>query len=124
VRERYETGDHRGALRIAETILTEHPAHLAALGYAESSRQMLRQKYLVRIGDMTTVPRLKPVSIDLVRVGFDGRDMRVVDAIDGVLTVEDIVAASGLPTLDVLRVLHDLTIDGLVELVGTSTGRR
>lgn len=124
IRERYEAGDHRSALRIAESILAEHPGHLAALGYAESSRQMLRQKYLARIGDMTVVPRIKHVAMELARVGVDARDMRVVDAIDGVLSVEEIVGVSGRSTLDVLRVLHDLVIDGLVEFVGPATGRR
>jgi hypothetical protein len=124
IRELYEAGDHRAALRIAETILQENPGHLAALGYAESSRQMLRQKYLARIGDMNAVPRIKHVAIELARVGLDGRDMSILDAIDGVLTVEEIVSATGVPTIDILRVLHDLIVDGLVEFVGTATGRR
>jgi len=124
IRERYEAGDHRAALRIAETILQENPGNLAALGYAESSRQMLRQKYLARIGDMNTVPRIKHVAIELARVGVDGRDMRILDAIDGTLTVEEIVSVTGASTIDVLRVLNDLIVDGLVEFVGTATGRR
>lgn len=124
IRERYEAGDHRAALRIAETILQENPGHLAALGYAESSRQMLRQKYLARVGDMNAVPRIKHVAIELARVGVDGRDMRILDAIDGALTIEEIVNVTGSATLDVLRVLNDLVVDGLVEFVGTATGRR
>lgn len=123
IRERYEAGDHRAALRIAESILLEHPGHLAALGYAESSRQMLRQKYLARIGDMNVVPRIKHVAIELARVGVDARDIHIVDAIDGVHSVEEIVGVSGMSTLDVLRVLNDLVVDGLVEFVGP-TGRR
>ncbi len=124
VRERYESGDHRAALRLAEAILHEHPGHLAALGYAESSRQMLRQKYLARIGDMSVVPRIKHVAIELSRLGVDARDVRVVDAINGTLTVEEIVVASGMSTLDVLRVINDLIVDGLVEFLGPATGRR
>lgn len=85
---------------------------------------MLRQKYLARIGDMTVVPRIKHVAIELARVGVDARDILVVDAIDGVMSVEEIVGASGLSTLDVLRVVHDLVVDGLVELVGHAPGRR
>lgn len=124
VRERYEAGDHRAALRLAETILHEHPGHLAALGYAESSRQMLRQKYLARIGDMTVVPRIKHVAIELARVGIDSRDIRILDAIDGALTVEEIIVASGMSTLDVLRVINDLVVDGLLEFLGPAAGRR
>lgn len=124
VRERYESGDHRAALRIAESILSEHPGHLAALGYAESSRTMLRQKYQARVGDMTVVPRIKHVAIELAHVGVDARDMRIIDAIDGVLNVEEIVGASGASTLDVLRVLNDLVVDGLVEFVGPAMGHR
>lgn len=124
VRERYESGDHRAALRLAESILQDHPGHIAALGYAESSRHMLRQKYLARIGDMSSVPRLKHVSIEIARVGLDGRDLRIVEAIDGVLTVEEIIGVSGLSTLDVLRVLNDLINDGFVEFPGIAGGRR
>lgn len=124
VRMRYEAGDHRGALQLADTILREHPGHLAALGYAESSRQMLRQKYLARVGDMSVIPRIKHVAIELARVGIDAPDMRIVDSIDGVLSVEEIVTAAEMSTLDVLRVLHDLVVDGLVEFVGPAAGRR
>lgn len=124
IRERYEAGDHRAALRIAETILQENPGHLAALGYAESSRQMLRQKYMARLGDMNAVPRIKHVAIELARVGVDSRDLRILDAIDGALTIEEIVSVTGSGTLDVLRVLNDLVVDGLVEFVGIATGRR
>jgi hypothetical protein len=124
VRERYEAGDYRAALTIAESILATHPDHLAALGYAESSRQMLRQKYLARIGDTSHVPRLKAAPQEVARLVNDERALRIAQAVDGARSIDDIIAASGMPTLDVLCVLHDLLVAGGIEIGSYGWGRR
>jgi len=124
VRERYEAADYRAALTAAEVILTDHPDHIAALGYAESSRQMLRQKYLGRIGDTGLAPRLKASAQELSRLNLDERAKIVVAAMDGAQSVDDLVGALGLSTLDVYRVLHDLLAAGAIELGPFSRGRR
>jgi hypothetical protein len=124
VRERYEAGDYRAALTAAEGILADHPDHIASLGYAESSRQMLRQKYLARIGDTGLAPRIKVTAQELARLNLDERARQVVSSIDGATSVDDLVGATGLPTLDVYRVLHDLLVAGAIELGQFSRGRR
>ena len=123
MRERYEAADYRSALTTAETILVSHPDHLAALGYAESSRQMLRQKYLARIGDTSQAPRIKATPQELSRFVQEEHVARVVKAIDGARSIDDIVAGSGMPTLEVLCVLHDLLVAGVIELGTYAWGR-
>ncbi len=124
VRARYEAGDHRAALALAESILTDAPNHIAALSYAESSRQMLKQKYMARIGDTSLVPRLKAGVEEIARHGLDERGRRVLASIDGVLSIDDIIGAAGLPTIEVLRVLHDLLVAHRIDLGTFSRGRR
>ncbi|MDI3283932.1 hypothetical protein [Polyangium sp. 15x6] len=123
VRSRYEAGDHRGALALAEVILADAPDNIGALSYAESSRQILKQKYMVRIGDMSLVPRLRASVEELAR-GLDERGRLVVASIDGVASIEDIIGGAGLPTIEVLRVVHDLLVAQKLELVTFSRGRR
>lgn len=124
VRERYEAADYRAALTIAESILAAYPDHLAALGYAESSRQMLRQKYLARIGDTSHVPRLKATPQEVSRLVHDERALRIAQAVDGSRSIDDIIAGSGMPTLDVLSILHDLLVAGGIEIGSYAWGRR
>ncbi|MDI1445888.1 hypothetical protein [Polyangium sp. 6x1] len=123
VRSRYEAGDHRGALALAEAILTDAPDNIGALSYAESSRQILKQKYMARIGDMSLVPRLKTSADELAR-SLDERGRMVVASIDGVASIEDIIGASGLPTIEVLRVIHDLLVAHRLDLATFPRGRR
>jgi len=124
VRSRYEAGDHRAALALAEAILADAPDNIGALSYAESSRQMLKQKYMARIGDTGLVPRLKVSVEELVRSGLDERGRHVVASIDGVLSIDDIIGAAGLPTIEVLRVVHDLLVSQKLELATFPRGRR
>ena len=124
VRERYEAADYRSALTIAESILATHPDHIAAVGYAESSRQMLRQKYLTRLGDTSQAPRIRASTQELVRFVQDERVARVVKSIDGSRSIDDIVGGAGMPTTDALAILHDLLLAGVIEVGMESWGRR
>ncbi|MRG91029.1 hypothetical protein [Polyangium spumosum] len=124
VRSRYEAGDHRAALALAEAILADMPDNIGALSYAESSRQMLKQRYMARIGDTGLVPRLRVSVEELVRSGLDERGRVVVASIDGVLSVDDIIGAAGLPTIEVLRVIHDLLVAQRLDLAAFPRVRR
>ncbi|MDI1432256.1 hypothetical protein [Polyangium sorediatum] len=123
VRARYEAGDHRAALALAEAILADAPDNIGAFSYAESSRQMLKQKYMARIGETSLVPRLKASVEELAR-GLDERGRMIVASIDGVASIEDIIGATGLPTIEVLRVVHDLLVAHRLDLATFPRGRR
>jgi hypothetical protein len=124
VRERYEAQDYQGALALAESILADNPDHIAALGYAESCRQMLRQMYLSKIGDTSLIPHVTMTPDELLRLGLDLRAARLIASIDGTLTIDDVVGMSGLPPLDALKLLNELIEDGVIELDSHPRGRR
>jgi hypothetical protein len=124
VREHYEAQDYQSALALAEAILADNPAHIAALGYAESCRQMLRQMYLSKIGDTSLIPHIVVTPDQLLRLGLDLRGARLVASIDGTLTIDDVVGVSGLPPLDALKLLNELLEDGVIELDSVPRGRR
>jgi hypothetical protein len=121
LRQRYEAGDYQRALELAEAILADNPDHIAAFGYAESCRQMLRQAYYSRLGDSSLIPR---VMVAIERMSFDARTARLLLLIDGSRSIDEILAATGLPQLEGLRLLSELHEDGIIELDQIPRGRR
>jgi hypothetical protein len=115
VRARFEVGDFSGALVLAEAMLEEDPRHLAAKCYADSCRAMLRQMYLVRIGDKASVLRQVMDSEQVKSLQLDHRAGFLFSLADGVNTIDEILDVSGMPALDALRILYELIQEGVVE---------
>jgi hypothetical protein len=116
VRDRYEAGDYSGALVIAEGLLEENPDHIAALGYAESCREMLRQMYQSRIGEGGLIPRVMIDSEQIRWMSLDHRSGFLLSCIDGVSSIDEILDVSGMPPLDALRIIYELLQEGAIQL--------
>lgn len=69
--------------------------------------------YLRRLGSMQAIPRMVRAMQDLE---LDQRSGFVCSFIDGVSSIEDIVDVSGVPKLEVLRILDDLVAQGGVSV--------
>lgn len=115
VRARFEVGDFSGALVLAEAMLEEDPRHLAATCYADSCRAMLRQMYLVRIGDKACVLRQVMDSEQVKSLHLDHRAGFLLSLADGMNTIDEILDVAGMPALDALRILYELIQEGAVE---------
>lgn len=103
-------GDYKEALALAEAILATEPENLTARHYAEICCEKLQRTTFL-------VPRIVGSSESTARLGSDDRAARVLDAIDGELPIEDILEISGLLPFDALRIIQELVIAGVVEII-------
>jgi hypothetical protein len=69
--------------------------------------------YLRRLGSIQAIPRLVRPMQDL---DLDQRSGVVCSFVDGASTIEDIIDVSGVPKLEVLRILDDLVAQGGVSV--------
>jgi hypothetical protein len=119
---RFEKGDYMGALMRAETLLEEHPDFEAARRYVESSTELLQQMYLTRLGDGSTVLRvgLEPEAIQ--ELSLDHRAGFLISLLDGNATIDELVDMSGMPPLEVLRLLFEMYEQGVLAIDSIASG--
>ncbi|WP_394838522.1 hypothetical protein LVJ94_16600 [Pendulispora rubella] len=108
MRDRFSLGDYTGALAAAESLLSEFPDHVEAKRCADNCRSVLEQMYAARIGPLDRVPHVAVPREKLQWLSIDHRAGFVLSHVDGVSSVQMIMAACGMPALDVLRIVHEL----------------
>jgi len=108
MRDRFSLGDYTGALAAAESLLAEFPEHVEAKRCADNCRSVLEQMYAARIGPLDRIPHVAVPREKLQWLSIDHRAGFVLSHVDGVSSVQMIMAACGMPALDVLRIVHEL----------------
>ncbi len=86
---------------------------VAAIAATEDAREIER-KYVARIGALDRVPSLVPEK--LASVALDHKTGFVLTRVDGTSTIAQIVDSSGLPRVEVLKVLDDLFARGALKI--------
>lgn len=114
--DRYALGDFTGALRAAELLIGQDPAHPDAHRYAENSRERLVQLYSSRLGSMARVPRVAVADREVRWLGIDHKAGFLLSRVDGLHTLEEIVDMSGMPRLSALKMLAELLEAGAITL--------
>ena len=109
MRDRYSVGDYSGALEVAEAWLARHPGDPEVTRYAERCRQTLLQMYSARVGPMDRIPVVMVPREQLRWLSIDHRAGFLLSHIDGVSSLEMILDVSGMPALDALRILYELS---------------
>jgi hypothetical protein len=107
--DRFSLGDYTGALELAESILARDPANVDALQCADESRAKLVQMYTARIGPLDRVPMVVVAREQLRWLSIDHRAGFLLSHIDGVSSLEMILDVSGMPLLDALKILCELS---------------
>jgi len=79
-------------------------------------RADLEQTLLERLGSLDRVPAVRVAPRDLAKLGIDHRAGFVLSMIDGMTPIEMLIDLSGLPRVDVLRILDELVQAGAVAL--------
>jgi len=74
----------------------------------------LERSCLETLGSLDRVPRVAVAAVDLGKLTLDHRAGFVLTFVDGVSTIDTILDASGLPRLELLRILRDLVQAGVV----------
>jgi hypothetical protein len=108
MRDKFSLGDYSGALFVAEALLGDDPTHPEALRYAENCRAVLQKMYTARIGPLDRVPIVVVPRDQLRWLSIDHRAGFVLSLVDGVSSLEMVLDVSGMPLLDVLRILYEL----------------
>lgn len=116
MKERFSLGDYTGALEVAEDILTTSPDDAEARECAEQSRSVLVQMYTAKIGPLDKVPQVMVPREQLRWLSLDHRAGFVLSLVDGMSSLEMILDMSGMPTLDAMRILFELTQQRIITL--------
>ncbi len=112
----FAVGNFTGAMQEAERRLTLNPDDEVALGYADECRRTLTRMYQARLGSLEQRPAVS-IAIDDIRwMSLDHRAGFVLSLLDGQSTLEEVMDISGMPRLDVLRILVELQSRGVVVL--------
>lgn len=117
VAERFEAGDYGRALMLAEQVLELDPEAEELRHYAELCREKLRQTYLERIGTGRTILRVSVTDEKLRERSLDPRLAFLLSLLDGASSVDDVVDMSTMPPLEAVRALHELLVEGVIEVV-------
>ena len=116
--DRVALGDYTGALAVAEKLLVDDPDNKAVIACADSCRGVLKQMYVTKIGPLDRVPTVAVARDQLRWLSIDHRAGFVLSLVDGVSSLEMILDVSGMPELDTLRILSELTQQRIITLRG------
>jgi hypothetical protein len=114
MRDKFSLGDYTGALAIAETLLANEAHRMEAERCAQACRAVLEKMYAARLGPLSRVPHVVVPREQLRWLSIDHRAGFVLSHVDGVSSLEMILDVSGMPTLDVLRILHRLLQERII----------
>jgi hypothetical protein len=113
----FEARNYSSALVLAESVLASDPGHAQARRCAESCREMLGQKYLSRLGGRENIPRVSMSADDLRSVSLDHRAGFLLSFVDGAMSIDEVLDVSAMPELDALRIMFELRMQGVIEIV-------
>ncbi len=115
-KDSYAVGDFTGALEAAEQLLAKDPMDLEAARYAQSCRDVLTEMYSARVGCFDQVVEVCVSSERIRWLSLDHRSGFLLSLVDGSSTVEELLDISGMPALDALRILAELTGQGILRM--------
>ena len=74
----------------------------------QSQINPVQKMFESKIGSVDRVPRVMVSNEQIIWLGLDHRAGFVLSQIDGTVSFDDLIALSGMPRLDTLRILADL----------------
>ncbi len=109
MRDRFSLGDYTGALEMAEAVIARDPVNAEANRCAEECRAKLIHMYTARVGPLDRVPVVLVAREQLRWLSIDHRAGFLLSHVDGVSSLEMILDVSGMPVLDALKILAELS---------------
>lgn len=104
---KYDLDDFDGTLRLLEAI-PEAEQTSEDRQIMKACRDNLLRMYESKLGGFDRVPRQVIASEEVIWLSLNHRAGFILSQIDGTLTYEDLLALSGMPRLDTVRVLAEL----------------
>lgn len=107
-RDRFGLHDFDGVLERLEQLPPDLAQGEEARSLAAEARRNLLKMYESKIGDFEHTPRVVISDEEVIWLNLNHRAGFILSQIDGTVTYEDLVALSGMPRLDTVRILADL----------------
>lgn len=103
------------AFGVLETLLRSDPGNLEAQALLELARGALLRVYRERVGSGLGVPRVRISTAEVMKYNLPAAAGFLLSAIDGRISVDELIAVSGMDPFDALRALANLLDAGIVE---------
>lgn len=107
-RDRFGLHDFDGVLERIEQLPADLQQSEEVRNLAAEARRNLLKMYESKIGDFEQIPRVIISDEEVIWLNLNHRAGFILSQIDGTVTFEDLVALSGMPRLDTVRILADL----------------
>jgi hypothetical protein len=109
--------NYSSALVLAESVLVADPTHSAGRHCVETCREALSEKYLGSLGGRRAVPKVSMTPEEVRWLSLDHRSGFLLSFVDGCTCVDEVLDVSSMPELDALRILFELRMQGVIEMV-------
>jgi tetratricopeptide (TPR) repeat protein len=108
-------GELKQGLDLLETMADRDPANLEAQAYLELARGGLLRAYRARVGRGEATPRVRITPAEVMKYNLPAAAGFLLSLIDGRLSVDELLAVSGMDPFEALRALSNLLDAGIVE---------
>jgi hypothetical protein len=108
--------DFATGLVVADEMLAADGADRDAKEAKTRCLQELERIYECRLGSLAQIPVLAVTMKELPNLAIDNRSAFIVSLVDGISTLDMVLDMSGMPRLEALRVLYELTKNGIVTM--------
>jgi hypothetical protein len=113
-RDKAQLHDFQGVLNLLEDNQEAMKEEEARRMVAEARSQLMRM-FESKIGDFDRVPKVNVSEEEIIWLNLNHRAGFILSQIDGSVTFEDLVALSGMPRLDTVRILSELLQQRVIE---------
>jgi hypothetical protein len=113
-KDKFALHDFDGVIDELDGLQGEHQTEEVRALLAEARAQLTRM-YESKIGDFDRVPRIHVSDEEVIWLNLNHRAGFILSQIDGSVTFEDLVALSGMPRLDTLKILAELIQQRVIE---------
>ncbi len=111
---KFQLHDFAGVLELLEGLPLERPDLESARSLIAHARRGLLKMCESKIGDFERVPYQKMSDQQIIWLNLNHRAGFILSQIDGSVSYEDLVALSGMPRLDTVRILAELITQGVI----------
>jgi tetratricopeptide (TPR) repeat protein len=108
-------GELQQGLELLETLVGREPNDLEAQAFLELTRGALLRSYRARVGRGAAAPRVRIAPAEVMKYNLPAAAGFLLSLIDGRLSVEELLAVSGMDPFETLRALTNLLDAGIVE---------
>jgi tetratricopeptide (TPR) repeat protein len=108
-------GELPEALDLLETLARGEPGNLEVQALLELARAALLRVYRARVGSGEGVPHLRISTAEVMKYNLPAAAGFLLSAMDGRISVDELLAVSGMDPFDALRALSNLLDAGIVE---------